>query len=214
MSVRRAITLVLLTLSLGLALAARDARADGDPASDYLLGQKAFLPYDANVPTVDQAKLNALLDEAAKRGYPIRVAVIWSSYDLGSVTALWRKPHLYARFLAAELAFVYKGKLLIVMPNGFGFHDPKKPAATEATLLAKIPIAQTPAGLTEAAITAVQRLAAAHGVSVVPPRHVVTPAQRNNHDRITIVAAVLVALGIGVLLRLLIRWRASDRFSG
>src|SRR5205823_4449209 len=85
------------------AVTAQSARADGDPASDYLLGSKIFLPYDAKFPPQQSAKLTALVVAANRAGFKIRVAIIWSNYDMGSVTALWHKPRTYARFLGLEL---------------------------------------------------------------------------------------------------------------
>ena len=77
--------------------------ADGDPASDYLLVQKVFLPFDVKFPKTEAAELAGIVAAANRSGFPIRVAVIASSYDMGSVTALWRKPRTYARFLGEEL---------------------------------------------------------------------------------------------------------------
>jgi hypothetical protein len=68
------------------------ARADGDPASDVLATQTLYLPTDAGVPANRQAQIGALLQAAQHDGYPIRVAVIGSATDLGSVTELWRQP--------------------------------------------------------------------------------------------------------------------------
>ena len=50
-----------------------------------------------------------MLRDAKARGYEIRVALIASRYDMGSVGVLYRQPKRYARFLGQELAFVYKG---------------------------------------------------------------------------------------------------------
>ena len=78
------------------------ARADGDPASDYLLAGLSFLsPYDGHIPAADQKKINALLASAKKQGFPLRVAVIVTPYDLGSVPILFNAPQRYAKFLAA-----------------------------------------------------------------------------------------------------------------
>ena len=197
--------LALLTAALVAAGVAQSARADGDPASDYLLGTKVFLPYDAKFPPKQAAELTGLIAAANKAGFPIRVAVIWSAYDMGSVTSLWRKPHTYAKFLGLELGFVYKQRLLVVMANGFGFNWPKHSPAAEYALLAKIPIPPGPAGLMTAAGTAVKQLAAAGGVDVTAPAHVTTPAQRNTHDREIILVAVLGALALAAGARYLIR---------
>jgi hypothetical protein len=205
---------VLLAAAVAAALLAGAARADGDPASDYLLAQKVFFPYDAKVPAADQQKLLAAVQSANKQGFPIRVALIWSDYDLGSVTALWRKPRTYARFLGAELGFVYKGRLLVLMPNGFGFNRPKHAPTAEYALLSRIPVGATPGTFASAAATAVQRLAAAAGVHVSTAAAGPTaPSRRNAHDRVVIVAAVLAALVVGGALRLLIR-RRTARVSG
>jgi hypothetical protein len=197
---------VLVTCVLA-AVAVQSARADGDPASDYLLGQKIFLPYDAKFPPKQAAELTGLIEAANKAGFKIRVAILWSDYDMGSVTALWRKPRTYARFLGLELGFVYKQRLLIVMPNGFGFNWPKHPAAAEYALLQKIPIPPGAPGLLTAAKAAVRTLAAASGVTVAAPGHVTTPAQRNAHDREIIIAAVLAALVLAAGARYLLRRR-------
>ena len=52
------------------------------------------------------------------------MAIIASPFDLGAVTALWRKPRAYARFLGIELSTVYRQRLLVVMPDGLGFNWP------------------------------------------------------------------------------------------
>lgn len=192
-------------------VAASTARGDGDPASDFLVAQKVFLPYDAKIPQDTQDTLVALANGAARQGYPIRVALIWSSYDLGSVTALWNRPRTYARFLGVELSYYYKGRLLIVMPKAFGFNWPKHGTAKQYALLGKIAIAPTPAGLADAAITAVKRLAATEGVDLVvtAPGPAGAQAQRNTHDRVVIVAAVVAALLLGWLFRFAVRRRAT-----
>jgi hypothetical protein len=197
--------LALLLALVVAAGAAQAARADGDPASDYLVGAKVFLPYDAKFPPKQSAQLTALVAAANEAGYTIRVAVIWSDYDMGSVTALWRKPRTYARFLGLELGFVYKQRLLIVMPNGFGFSWRKHPSASEYALLSKIRIPPGAPGLLTAATTAVTKLAAADGVGVTAPARVTTPAQRNRHDREIILVAVLGALALAAVARYLIR---------
>jgi hypothetical protein len=111
---------VAISALLYMAAAAPRANADGDPASDVLASQKLFLPVDANVPAHQQLELSALLNESSRKGYPLRVAIIGSASDLGSVTPLWRQAGVYARFLGAELSLVYHGTVLVVMPNGYG----------------------------------------------------------------------------------------------
>jgi len=201
---RTAASIVLVAAALAACTVAPSARADGDPASDYLLTQQVFFPFDAKFPADKQQQLTAVVTAANRAGYTIRVAVIWSSYDLGAITGLWRKPRTYARFLSAELGYVYKGRLLVVMPNGFGFNRPKHTVAAEYALLAKIPVHPEATGLLDAAGTAVRRLAGAAGVRVVPVA-VASPSHRNSHDRAIIILGAIAAIAIATLLRLAIR---------
>ena len=177
---------------LVFALAAPLAHADGDPASDYLYTQKVFVPFDV---AKQPGPLAADIEGATKAGFTIRVAVIGSAYDLGSVPSLWRKPQLYARFLGAELAFVYKQRLLIVMPNGFGFFWKGHPVTREYATLAKIHIAPGNVGLLTAARDAVHALAADANVRVQPQA---APKSTTGRDRaiIAIVALFLIAAAL------------------
>jgi hypothetical protein len=187
------------------------ARADGDPASDFLISQRVFLPYDTKIPKQDQQQLIAITQAAAKKGFPIRVAVIASEYDLGSVTVLWQQPQRYATFLGTELLFIHKGPLLTVMPNGMGFNYPKHDTTAAVARLAAIPVPSGSGGLALAATTAVQRLAAVYGVHVAAPASVTAaPAShRNRNDRIVIAAAAAALLLLGVAARLLLRRRRA-----
>lgn len=139
------------------------ARADGDPASDVLVSQNVFLPWDAGASTSEQARLEALLQAGARSGYPIRVAVIASRSDLGSVTALWRQPQSYAQFLGEELSLVFHGRLLVVMPDGFGLYGGRPTLAAEQAALIRTRASAAGAPLATVVISAVQNLAAASG---------------------------------------------------
>ena len=204
---RQAAALILVAAALVAGALAPAARADGDPASDYLLTQKVFFPYDTKFPAKQQAQFAGLVEVANRAGFKIRVAIIASSYDMGSVTSLYRKPRTYARFLGSEIAFVYKQRLLVVMPNGFGFNRPKHPTRSEYTVLAKIPINPGSRGLLTSAQIAVQRLAAADGIKVIAPTDVTTTTQHNSHDRLIIIAAAIAALLLAVAARLALRRR-------
>jgi hypothetical protein len=172
------------------------AQADGDPASDYLISQQTFLSPNARISSSDTAQVNALLTAARRRGYTIRVAVIQSSYDLGAVTALDKKPRLYAQFLSQELRFIYNKRLLVVMPNGFGIADNGKPAPAEQAILDKLSPAGTLDGsaLVDATITALHALTAHAGVPIAP-----SASRRNSatRDRIVIACAVAFVLLLG-----------------
>jgi hypothetical protein len=207
--VRTALACLVVLVAAG-GLAGR-ARADGDPASDYLITQPVYFPYDGKFSPVLEGQLLSVVKEAKAKGFPIKVALIPDSYDLGSVTSLWKQPKLYARFLGEEDATFFKQRLLIVMPNGFGFYRPGRPVAKEYTTLAAIPIQPGDDGLVRAALAGVQKLAAAEGIQLAAPSHVTTPAQRNSHDRLVIIAAVVAVLLVGWLLRLALRRRAASR---
>jgi hypothetical protein len=180
------------------------ARADGDPASDYLLGTQVFIPFDVKVPKASAQELTSLVHDANTSGYTIRVAVIGSAYDMGSVTSLWRKPKPYAKFLGTELMFVYKNRLLIVMPNGFGFNRPGHSTTKEYATLSKIKIGPGAVGLVTAAQAGVEKLAAASGVTIRR-----TSGSSGGHsmarDRIVIIIAAVALLAVAVALRLLLR---------
>lgn len=142
------------------------ARADGDPASDVLVSRDAFVPLDAAATAGEEARLEAVVAAAARRGYPIRVALIASSSDLGSVTALWRQPQNYAEFLGQELSLAVHARVLVVMPNGFGLYAAGGQRRSELVALAGTGPAGSPARLATIAVTAVRNLAAATGHAV------------------------------------------------
>src|SRR3954453_3989674 len=96
------------------------AAADGDPASDTLLGQNVFYPYQPKVSPAVAARLNAETAAAKRAGFPLKVALIASPLDLGVIPDLFGKPQKYADFLDQEISFQGKQPLLVVMPAGYG----------------------------------------------------------------------------------------------
>ncbi len=184
-------------------VAAATAHADGDPASDFLLSQDTFVPFDAKISKTQTEQLNAIVAEAKKRRVKLKVALITKRFDLGAVPSLWLKPETYARFLGQELFFLYKGPLLVVMPNGYGVSRAGKALPSAQRVVDKLPPpgAGGPA-IATAATQAVQRLAAQKGVSLE-----VRSVQSEDHttrDRLVIAgiaAGVLALVGAGVLLR-------------
>jgi hypothetical protein len=172
------------------------AHADGDPASDYLLNTSAFVPPDANIPSADAQQLRAVLAAAKARGYEIRVAVIATTYDMGSVATLFRRPSEYARFLGQELFFVYKGRLLVVMPNGYAVSRGGKLLPSAQRLVSRLPV---PGGdgqrLASGATAAVRKLAAAEGVTVPLPK--VSASKSRTGDWFLFAAVVLVVIAAG-----------------
>lgn len=142
------------------------ARADGDPASDVLAIQKLFLPADAAIPVSQQTELAGLVQEAGRAGLALRVAIIASPTDLGSITALWRQPENYARFLGQEIALVFRGTLLVVMPNGYGTYRFASGFTDNGPSVAGLPVPG--ARLGSAAISAVEQLGREAGHPLAP----------------------------------------------
>lgn len=203
---------LVVALSLVALAAPVAARADGDPASDFLpfKANYIFAPNDGNIPPADVLRLAKVVAAARQKGFTTKIALIGTPNDLGSVTALWRKPQIYAQFLGKELFYLYKSRLLIVMPNGYGVSTKggdQSPA--EEAILKKIPVPA--AGITnlpDAAIDALQRLASARNVNLTVPAPAGTKKRNStNRDRLTIVIAVVVALGVVVAARFIRRTR-------
>jgi hypothetical protein len=171
------------------------ARANGDPASDYLLVQSIFLPFNAKVDPDVTARLADVIRAADQAGFPIKVAVIATRYDLGTAFSLYNKPQKYSEFLGLELSFQYHDRLLVVMPNGFGSSIAGRPDPDGIRALKGVP--GPGADVTkevEAATAAIRRQAAAAG-------HVLPASSRGGgssaaRDRLTIAAGAtaLVAL--------------------
>jgi hypothetical protein len=170
------------------------ARANGDPASDYLLLQSIFLPFDAKVDPDVTARLSDVIRAAGKADFRIKVAVIRTRYDLGTAFSLYNKAQRYAQFLGLELSFQYRDRLLVVMPKGYGYSIAGKPDAAGARTLSSLPAPGAGAAKeVEAATAAVRRLAAAAG-HVLPKGG--SSGSSETRDRLMIAAGAtaLVAL--------------------
>jgi hypothetical protein len=169
------------------------ARANGDPASDVLITNQVYIGPEVPISNADRDTLVKTVAAANERGYPIRVAVIAFTSDLGTAVSLWRHPRDYAKFLGSELAFVYTKPLLISMPSGFGFYHGRKPTAKEQRVLARLRPGKTPSALTLSTAEAVRKLAAANGVDVP----VYTSGGGHDwRDRAIIAAVGLVVVGL------------------
>ena len=145
------------------------ARADGDPGSDVLVYQNLFVASDANISIAQQVELGDLLTSAQRSGFTIRVAIIATPSDLGAITQLWGKPTSYASFLGIELSLAYAQRLLVVMPDGFGFNWQGHSTAAAYKVLGKIAVKPGGSGLATSAETAVRALASASGVWLAAP---------------------------------------------
>ncbi len=170
------------------------AAADGDPASDTLLIENVFYPYTPPTSTALQRMLNGVTVAAARQRTPIRVAVIASPVDLGTIAVLFGKPQEYADFLDQEISFNGKQPLLVVMSDGYGTQG-LTPAAGAAGAARARPAGGTSNQLVNAALTAVDRIAAANGHPLVD----VTPsvaANGSGHSTPILIFGALVAVAL------------------
>ena len=203
----RALTLA---LAAALAVAVQGARADGDPASDYLLSGPSFLsPYDGHVPAAEQNTINTMLAAAKARGFPLRLALIATPYDLGSVPILFGKPQLYAKFLGEEDYYYWKDELLVVMPNGYGIFKASDLPAADRAAIAALPRLHTASGaaLGQAAEAALRALAARHNITLGSDAITASGSSSAWSDRAEIVGAALVICALGAAAYVLVRRR-------
>jgi hypothetical protein len=184
------------------------ALANGDPASDYLLTQSVFLPFTTKVDHNEVTRLSDLLRDAEQKKFRIRVAVILSPSDLGTAFSLFGKPEKYAQFLGLELSFVYRDRLLVVMPNGYGYAVKGDPDPKASVVLKKLPApGRTATKEVDAAIVAVQRLAAMEGHRLAAPK----VGGSAGRDRLTIAAAATAAIA---LIAAIVLYRRREKETG
>lgn len=154
------------------------AAADGDPASDVLTTQTVFVPADGGISSHAQAQLTAAVQASTRAGIPIRVALIATRADLGSVTELWRRPQAYAQFLGIELSLMYRGPLLVVMPSGAGLYSAHGLTSAQRSALGRMPAPGPGDKLAQTATAEVAQLAraAGHALRTSPPPATSRPA--------------------------------------
>jgi hypothetical protein len=191
------------------------ALGDGDPASDVLLYEPAYLPLERPSPAVSSDLLRVLA-ESRKAGAPLKVAIIRERRDLGLEPKYYGRPQAYADFLEGELqAFgqlshrreLGRDPLLVVMRSGFGLHG--LPAGARRALSGvALPRDTSADHLTEAAGLAVQALAAQRGHPIARrfPR---AAAGSHNTVLVIVIAAVVAALGCALAIPRFRRRRAA-----
>jgi hypothetical protein len=191
--------LALAVITLGCALARTPAaRGDADPASDMLLVQDAFYPYGTPAPASLRRSLQTELEEIARTGLALKVAVVAGPVDLGGVPQLYGRPARYARFLDAEISTRGPQPLLVVMGDGLATQH-AGPARAVAGLR---PSGGGSAALVQTALTAVQRVAAARGRPIAP---VTAPQAASSFSGAAVAGAAAIALlvvgGVAVVAR-------------
>ena len=161
--------LPVLAVAAVLALTPGVASADGDPASDVLLLQDAYLPYAPGVPGPLGRTITTLLKTTRKAGFPLKLAIIADPKDLGAVPQFFGKPQQYAPFLQSEISFNSKRPLLVVMPAGYGAAALPKGSETGLQGLDP-PKSGSGEDLGRSAIAAIVKLSAAAGHPVPTPK--------------------------------------------
>ena len=198
--------LALLLAVVAAAGVAHSARADGDPASDYLLVQSSFLPFNAKVDPAASKELADTIRAADQKGFKIKVAVIGSRYDLGTAFSLYNKASKYAEFLGLELSFQYHDGLLVVMPNGYGYSIAGKPDPAGIRVVKGLPPpGKNATKQVQGATHAIRKLAAASGHQLPAGG---TSGGSNTRDRITIAAG---AVALAAVLAAIVFWRREKR---
>jgi hypothetical protein len=207
------ITAILASVALAAAPA---ALADGDPASDVLVGRPLFNPIGSGVSQKSEVQLESVLAASQRAGFPIRVALIARAANLGTATTLWNSPKNYAYYLWTELSLQYGGQILVVMPSGFGLYGPANGAraVTAAEAAVRAPAPGPGEQLASSAIAAVPLLAAAAGHPI--PASELAAATRNSTAGEKVASAgtfsphAILALLVGALL-IALAWWASLR---
>ena len=193
--VTAALAVALLVLA-GLAAPA-PARADGDPASDVLLGESVFYPYTPPVSAATTRRLNAATAAAARAHFKLKVALIASPVDLGVIPDLFGKPQKYADFLAQEITFTgTRQPLLVVMKAGYGVAGVSAAVTAAAAALPR-PSGGSSEALARAALAAVPELSAAAGHKLGPIP--VSSASRGSGGSGPSVALLVVLVGVALL---------------
>src|SRR3954465_6582809 len=115
------IRLATIVLPLALLALPATAAADGDPASDVLLGQDVFYPYAPNtVSKPVRGALDSMVAAAKGKGFGVKVALIAAPPGLGAYPYLISDPQKYADLLTKEITFNTKPRVLAVLPSGIG----------------------------------------------------------------------------------------------
>jgi len=202
---RRALLVLLLVLA-GCSVRAAAAAADADPASDVLLVQNAFFPYQPSVPPALTKAVDQALTEIHATGLKLKVAIIDSPVDLGGIPELFGQVARYGAFLEREISYQGPQPLLVVMPDGLSLQ-----AAGSASALSGITVdsSRQSAGLARTAVLAVERIAAARGHSITAPSLGGGGAGGGATGPLVAAGALLLLLVVGLFAR-----RHSEHRSG
>lgn len=174
------------------------AHANGDPASDVLLEDDVYLPFQPKPSATAATAMKVTLRRTREAGYPLHVAIIASRGDLGDVPEYLDKPQDYADFLYPEIDFQVKGPLLVVMPSGYGTHKVSK-RAREALADTDPPTGTDRDALVRAAIDASAAMSKADGHPVKTPKLAGGSGSSGSSALVPVLVLVgMVGLGFGL----------------
>ncbi len=191
--------------------------ADSDPASDVLLQQDYFLPYQPSV----CSELKSALDTATRRssaaGRSIKVAVIESPADLGAATVFFGRPSAYADFLGRELRTFSPHlqkkltgvPLLVAMPQGLALFQASA-RAREAVKRIKVSSDADSNALTRASAKAVAAVASASGHPIKDPP-IASGCSHKKSTTLLFVIPILLVLAAVLVIRLRSPKRAANQ---
>jgi hypothetical protein len=153
-----------------LLIFASGARADGDPAGDVLAQQPVFYGSALDLKSKEAAQLWQLVADAKAAGYELRVAALSVQQDLGAIDYMWDDPINYSEFLAAELAYVYRRRTLVVMPSGYAVWWWGHTSARDNKVLSKLAgPGEDPAAVLPGVMDAIVALARARQIKLSIP---------------------------------------------
>jgi hypothetical protein len=158
------------------------ALGHADPTIHYLETQNLLASVGLPAAQEVELQLLGLVQEADRRGYPIKVSVIANETDTGGEAAPLANPQDYAELVSSELEVVapLEAPVLIVTPRGFGLSGVQPGAgkvrrADAPKLLGGLPVPKADGNeLARSAMLAVRKLASSGGE---PLPAVVAPAQ-------------------------------------
>ena len=109
-----------------------------------------------------------------------------------------------------KVQVAYRGRLLIVMPEGLGTYQLGHPSGSQRHALASLKVEPGANGLAATAITAVERLAATRGITLHAPR-LAARSKRTSGDRLRLGLIAAAALVLVAALLPLVRMRRRRR---
>jgi hypothetical protein len=176
--------------------------------SERLIEASLFVPPGAQTDSEAVRRLASTVRDADRAGFRIKVALVAKASDLGPVSDLYREPQKLAEFLGLDLSALFRGGVLVVMPNGYGYVlDGAREERSSRVLADLADPGRDQTKQAEAAIAAVRRLATVAGHTIVLTKGGVSESR----DRITIAAAATAGIALIAAALLFRRQRRAPR---